>query len=67
MLLDPGTIEYWNGDRAANWNYEALGGAVPLGVDENMAHVQPNGGYHYHGLPAQLLQDLGLDPDRHPR
>ena len=51
--FDPGAAEFWNGDR--NWQYEAMSGAVPLGLDQNNAHVQPNGAYHYHGLPTALL------------
>ena len=65
VLFDPGTAEYWNGDRSADWNYEALGGAVPLGIDENHAHVQRSGAYHYHGLPIKLLKNLGLGPGNH--
>jgi hypothetical protein len=65
VLMDPGTAEFWNGNRQAGWNYEALSGAVPLGIDENMAHVQPSGGYHYHGLPKPLLKSLGLKPGSH--
>jgi hypothetical protein len=65
VLMDPGTAEFWNGDRQAGWNYEALSGAVPLGIDENMAHVQPNGAYHYHGLPRPLLKRLGLATGGH--
>mgnify|MGYP006269055331 CR=1 FL=1 len=60
VLFDPGTAEFWMGDRASGWNYEALGGAVPLGLDANHAHVQPGGVYHYHGLPTGLLASLGL-------
>ncbi len=60
VLFDPGTAEFWMGDRTAGWNYEALGGAVPLGLDANHAHVQPGGIYHYHGLPTGLLATLGL-------
>lgn len=51
--FDPGAAEFWNGDR--NWQYEAMSGTVPLGLDQNNAHVQPNGAYHYHGLPTGLL------------
>lgn len=65
VLFDPGTAEFWNGDRASNWNYEALGGTVPLGLDANYAHVQPNGAYHYHGLPKLYLESLGLSPEQH--
>ncbi len=65
VLFDPGTAEFWNGDRSLGWNYEALGGAVALGLDEHHAHVQPNGAYHYHGLPKPVLDQLALAPDQH--
>lgn len=57
--FDPGAAEFWQGNRRSGWQYEALGGAVPLGLDANYAHVQPTGAYHYHGLPIGLLQSLG--------
>lgn len=65
VLYDPGTAEFWLGDRSRDWNYEALGGAVPLGLDENHAHVQPSGAYHYHGLPKPVMDQLSLKPDQH--
>jgi hypothetical protein len=65
ILFDPGTAEFWNGDRAAGWNYEALGGAVPLGLDEQHAHVQPNGAYHYHGLSHVVMDQLSLKATDH--
>lgn len=61
--FDPGTAEYWNNDRRAGWRYEALSGKIDLGMDDNNAHVQPNGAYHYHGLPRGLLTKLS--PDAH--
>ena len=58
--FDPGTAELWNNNFA--WHYEALVGQIAngrgLGVDDNLAHVQPNGAYHYHGLPYGLLNKL---------
>ncbi len=63
--FDPGAAEFWMGDPGFGWNYEALGGAVPLGLDENHAHVQPTGAYHYHGLPTLLLSDLGVKASAH--
>ena len=53
--FDPGAAEFWRSDRASGWQYEALSGAVNLGLDAANAHVQPNGAYHYHGLPTPLL------------
>src|SRR6266446_6561405 len=57
--FEPGTAEFWNGERA--WNYEAKSGFINLGLDEHNAHVQPNGSYHYHGLPTGLIAKLGGD------
>ncbi len=65
VLFDPGTAEFYIGDRKADWNYEAMSGAVLLGLDHNHAHVQPNGSYHYHGLPNGLLEKIGLHPKEH--
>lgn len=39
------------------WNYEGMG-KMELGVDASHAHVQPNGAYHYHGLPTALIERL---------
>ena len=63
--FDPGTAEVWsksgrtharggahNGDY---WNYDALSGKINLGIDSSNAHVQPNGAYHYHGIPNGLV------------
>lgn len=59
--FDPGAAEFWNGDR--NWQYEALKGQINLGLDQNNAHVQPSGAYHYHGSPVGLIQRLGAGKD----
>jgi hypothetical protein len=60
IVFDPGTAEIWNGN--FEWRYEALSGFMAtrgsLGADQNFAHVQPNGAYHYHGLPIGLLKKL---------
>ena len=63
--FDPGAAEFYKGDFRSGWQYEPLSGAIPLGLDESYAHVQPNGAYHYHGLPNLLLQDLGVSAERH--
>lgn len=62
-VIDPSAAEYWHGDRHSGWQYDALGGAVQLGLDGNHAHVQPNGSYHYHGWPRGVLDALGWRPD----
>ena len=59
--FDPGAAEFWNRDQSSGWQYEALGGGVNLGTDENDAHVQPSGQYHYHGTPDGLYEVLGVD------
>ena len=42
-----------------NWNIEALGHTTfDFGDDMNHAHVQPNGAYHYHGMPELLIEFL---------
>lgn len=53
--FDPGTAEYWNHDPSSGWNYDAMSGHINLGLDMNHAHVQPNGAYHYHGAPMDLI------------
>ncbi|TWT48601.1 YHYH protein [Botrimarina hoheduenensis] len=65
VTFDPGTAEVWQGNHRSGWNYEALGGAIPLGIDENHAHVQPTGKYHYHGLPTKLLEEIGVSAEAH--
>lgn len=42
------------------WNIEALGQTTfNFGVDANNAHVQPNGAYHYHGMPNAVISNAG--------
>jgi hypothetical protein len=45
------------------WKMVALGGDTSpwkfgFGTDKSNAHVQPNGAYHYHGVPEDLLLKL---------
>jgi hypothetical protein len=57
--IEAAGAEYWNGDPASGWQYEVMGGKINLGLDDNNAHVQPSGSYHYHGLPTALIASLG--------
>ncbi|MBS1953656.1 MAG: YHYH protein [Cyanobacteria bacterium SZAS-4] len=61
--FDPGANEFWNRDRNSGWQYEPMF-QHSLGLDDSNAHVQPNGAYHYHGLPTGLLNKLAQAP--HP-
>lgn len=57
VVFDPGTAEFWKNDPSYGWHKEGIiDGRGILGMDRNMAHVQPNGAYHYHGVPAGLVQ-----------
>lgn len=48
------------------WRMEAMGDPAvspwkfDFGTDENNAHVQPNGQYHYHGMPTHLISKLNV-------
>jgi hypothetical protein len=53
VLIAPFADGWYRDDRASGWQLTAL--ARPLGFDDNHAHVQPSGAYHYHGLPDVLL------------
>ncbi|MEM1224147.1 MAG: YHYH protein [Planctomycetota bacterium] len=61
--FEPGAAEFFDGQ--PGWQYEPLSGAIGLGIDASHAHVQPNGKYHYHGLPTGLLDSVRLDPTQH--
>ena len=63
--FDPRAAEWYLGDRQSGWQYEAMSGAIHLGLDDNYAHVQPTGAYHYHGLPSLLLSKLALSSTAH--
>ena len=56
--FDPGANEWYQRDRNSGWQYEAMALNGRLGIDQSNAHVQPNGAYHYHGLPNGLIQRL---------
>lgn len=63
--FDPGTAEIWKNDPRSGWHIEAIvGDRKGLGLDQNNAHVQPNGAYHYHAVPVGLVQVLGGDTNR---
>lgn len=56
VVFDPGAAEWWQRNPASGWQYEPLSGKYNLGTDDSNAHVQPDGVYHYHGLPTGLIK-----------
>lgn len=47
-------------DNSGNWSIEALGhSSFNFGTDDNNAHVQPGGSYHYHGMPEGFITKQG--------
>jgi hypothetical protein len=67
IVFDPGTAGTCDntgavcdlGQGTGAWNIEALGqSAFRFGTDNNNAHVQPQGTYHYHGIPEGLVTKL---------
>ena len=74
--FEPGTAEIWSpqgrgrapASRQNVWRYEAMTGGINLGLDDNHAHVQSTGAYHYHALPTGLYERLaGVPADQAPR
>ncbi|MEM9368552.1 MAG: YHYH protein [Planctomycetota bacterium] len=59
--FDPGAAEFWRRDFSSPWQYAVIGGKVDLGLDQNQAHVQPTGDYHYHGRPTDLVLRLSRE------
>lgn len=60
IKYDPATAESYQ--NAGVWKIEALGHTyINLGLDSHNAHVQPDGSYHYHGVPTGYvaLQNKG--------
>lgn len=58
VKFDPSTAESYQ--NAGVWKIEALNQTYfKFGTDTNNAHVQPNGAYHYHGMPEEYITKLG--------
>jgi hypothetical protein len=58
---------HFQGDPTTGWQFEVLSPVARprLGIDDALAHVQPGGAYHYHGLaPALLRPGPGVGPGR---
>lgn len=55
VVFDPGAAEFWNNDFNSGWQLEPMSSQINLGEDSSNAHVQPTGGYHYHGMPEGMI------------
>lgn len=68
VWIRPGTADWYDGsarrghsrNNASGWNLDGMGARDLLGLDNQNAHVGPQGDYHYHGMPPALA-DLGGD------
>ncbi|MEM9138437.1 MAG: YHYH protein [Pseudomonadota bacterium] len=66
VMIRPGTADWYDAsaprgfsrDRSSGWNLEGMGAAEMLGLDQNNAHVDPRGLYHYHGIPTGLVPKM---------
>ncbi len=56
---DSGSNCSMNNPMGGDWSIEALGQtSFDFGTDQNNAHVQPDGAYHYHGMPEGVVNRL---------
>jgi len=46
-------------DPSTPWRYDPMHSANDFGEDDNHAHTQPDGAYHYHGDPAAMYDVSG--------
>lgn len=60
VVLEPQAAEWYLGQAGSKWQYDPLGAAIELGLDEYVAHVQPQGMYHYHAKP-KLYDGVSAD------
>jgi hypothetical protein len=64
VAFDPAGPHY-QGDDSNGWQFDPSGPNVApyLGIDFEVAHTQPNGAYHYHGIAPDLVEPR-VAPDR---
>lgn len=64
VIIRPGTADYYDAssprgfsrDDSSGWNLDGMGARDALGLDDNNAHVDHRGLYHYHGAPAPVIE-----------
>ena len=63
VLIQPKTADYYDAssrrghsrDPSSGWHIDGMGARDMLGLDDNNAHVDPSGLYHYHGVAEPLV------------
>jgi len=65
VKFEPQTAERLTCTSGEVYSIEALQGFLDFGVDENNAHVQPTGEYHYHGISQNLVATAATDDPVH--
>lgn len=63
IKFEPQTAEMVLCESGEHFRIEAIQDLIDLGLDQNHAHVQPTGAYHYHGSPTGVIEafDNGED------
>ena len=63
VKFEPETAERFVCETGEVYRIEAFQELLDLGLDQNNAHVQPTGAYHYHGIPTGLINSLNPKDD----
>jgi hypothetical protein len=63
VKFEPDTAERATCTSGEVHNIEAIQDITDLGLDFNLAHVQPTGEYHYHGVSDMLVEVFNTDQD----
>lgn len=67
IIIRPGTADWYDASSprqhsrnpASGWRLDGMGAAQMLGLDDNNAHVDHRGLYHYHGIADPLADASG--------
>ena len=67
IVIRPGTADWYDASSprehsrnpASGWRLDGMGAAEALGLDQNNAHVDRRGLYHYHGISDPLADASG--------
>ena len=67
VIIRPGTADWFDArsprghsrDDSSGWRLDGMGASDMLGLDQNNAHVDRRGLYHYHGIADPLADDPG--------